>query len=152
MALSAAQWATQVDARPNGAELRKQIMWTDAQGEKKFPEGGNNGWRHNELWQTLLRIFLESEFSTENINFLEDVDAFKSGTPRFGQGAVPTAQELDDQYLADGAPTPINLPSHSRARLRAALAGDDASERLAALDEADVEITRLTGNDSYPRL
>lgn len=149
MGLSAAEWTAKVDVLDDADELRRLIMRTDARGQIKFPDGFN-GWRYDQKWQTLLRIFLVSECNVENLDFLEDIDRYL-GRPEAQRGDRPTRQNLLDNYVEAGSRKSINISDKLRTKVAAALKeGDDGAVRD-ALDESDREITGLISADAYTR-
>ncbi len=145
MILTAAEWKQQVDAQPNRDELTKLIMLVDAQGVKKFPEG-DQFWRDDQGWRTLLRIFLVSEHSEENVDFLDALDKYKNQAP-----GAPTAQELYDTFVDKHSTRQVNLPDRTVRKCEEALAGGEASVFRDAIDTAYDDIVQLIVNDGYPR-
>ena len=149
MGLSAAEWETKVNALPTKSELRRLIMLTDGRGEKTFPDG-LNGWRGKKEWQTLLRIYMDSERNVEHLDFLEDVDAFNNvAEPRDGRVGRPTRQDLMDEYIKENSVKSINISDPLRNRLAEALEKGDDSTVKAALEAADREVTALISPDAY---
>eukprot|EP00004_Rigifila_ramosa_P006654 TRINITY_DN1755_c0_g1_i4.p1 TRINITY_DN1755_c0_g1~~TRINITY_DN1755_c0_g1_i4.p1 ORF type:complete len:184 (-),score=34.02 TRINITY_DN1755_c0_g1_i4:68-619(-) len=114
--------------------------------------------------------FLQAEFSSENLHFLQAVEAFRSAP---SQGA---AQKVIALYIIDTAPLQVNISNHAKKRLEdyyATAAGtqevvfvrpqqQDAPETQALpgengvglrdlFDEAEAEISRLIEFDSLRR-
>ncbi|XP_051951746.1 regulator of G-protein signaling 6-like isoform X2 [Xyrauchen texanus] len=88
--------------------------------------------------------FLESEFSSENLLFWLAVQDLKS---RPLQEVVARAQEIWEEFLAEGAPNAINLDSHSYERTSQNLKDPGRY----SFEDAQDHIYKLMKSDSYPR-
>ncbi|XP_015260836.1 PREDICTED: regulator of G-protein signaling 6-like [Cyprinodon variegatus] len=94
--------------------------------------------------QDLFLKFLESEFSTENLRFWLAVQGLKR-VPQ--QDVVQRVQDIWAEFLAEGAPSSINLDSHSY---------EITSQNLKdpgrySYEDAQDHIYKLMKSDSYPR-
>ncbi|XP_060771764.1 regulator of G-protein signaling 6 isoform X3 [Neoarius graeffei] len=88
--------------------------------------------------------FLESEFSSENLQFWLAVQDLK----RRPLQDVPTrAQEIWQEFLAEGAPSSINLDSHSYERTSQNLKDPGRN----SFEDAQDHIYKLMKSDSYTR-
>uniref|UniRef100_A0A669B4L1 Regulator of G protein signaling 6 n=1 Tax=Oreochromis niloticus TaxID=8128 RepID=A0A669B4L1_ORENI len=88
--------------------------------------------------------FLESEFSSENLRFWLAVQDFK----RRPLHEVPSrAQEIWQEFLAEGAPSSINLDSHSYERTSQNLKDPGRY----SYEDAQEHIFKLMKSDSYAR-
>ncbi|KAL3969034.1 hypothetical protein ACER0C_028991 [Sarotherodon galilaeus] len=88
--------------------------------------------------------FLESEFSSENLRFWLAVQDFK----RRPLHEVPSrAQEIWQEFLAEGAPSAINLDSHSYERTSQNLKDPGRY----SYEDAQEHIFKLMKSDSYAR-
>uniref|UniRef100_A0AAV2KCU0 Regulator of G-protein signaling 6 n=1 Tax=Knipowitschia caucasica TaxID=637954 RepID=A0AAV2KCU0_KNICA len=96
------------------------------------------------LGQDLFLRFLESEFSSENLRFWLAVQDLKR---RPQQDVAQRAQDIWAEFLAEGAPSPINLDSHSYERTSHNL--QDPGRYSYA--EAQDHIYHLMKSDSYSR-
>ncbi|XP_053301179.1 regulator of G-protein signaling 6 isoform X2 [Pleuronectes platessa] len=94
--------------------------------------------------QELFLKFLESEFSSENLRFWLAVQDMKR---RPQQEVAQRAQEIWTEFLAEGAPSSINLDSHSYERTSHNLKDPG---RYSYVDAQD-HIYKLMKSDSYAR-
>uniref|UniRef100_A0A671N3C5 Regulator of G-protein signaling 6-like n=1 Tax=Sinocyclocheilus anshuiensis TaxID=1608454 RepID=A0A671N3C5_9TELE len=88
--------------------------------------------------------FLESEFSSENLLFWLAVQDLKC---RPLQEVAARAQEIWQEFLAEGAPSAINLDSHSYERTSQNLKDPGRY----SFEDAQDHIYKLMKSDSYPR-
>uniref|UniRef100_A0A8C1YG34 Regulator of G protein signaling 6 n=1 Tax=Cyprinus carpio TaxID=7962 RepID=A0A8C1YG34_CYPCA len=88
--------------------------------------------------------FLESEFSSENLLFWLAVQDLKC---RPLQEVPARAQEIWQEFLAEGAPSAINLDSHSYERTSQNLKDPGRY----SFEDAQDHIYKLMKSDSYPR-
>uniref|UniRef100_A0AAY4C9U3 Regulator of G-protein signaling 6 n=1 Tax=Denticeps clupeoides TaxID=299321 RepID=A0AAY4C9U3_9TELE len=88
--------------------------------------------------------FLESEFSSENLRFWLAVQDLKR---RPLQEVPDRAQEIWQEFLAEGAPSSINLDSHSYERTSQNLKDPGRY----SFEDAQDHIYKLMKNDSYTR-
>uniref|UniRef100_A0A674NDN4 Regulator of G protein signaling 6 n=1 Tax=Takifugu rubripes TaxID=31033 RepID=A0A674NDN4_TAKRU len=88
--------------------------------------------------------FLESEFSSENLRFWLAVQDLKR---RPLQDVASRAQEIWQEFLAEGAPSPINLDSHSYERTSQNLKDPGRY----SYEDAQEHIFKLMKSDSYAR-
>ncbi|XP_077945542.1 regulator of G-protein signaling 6 isoform X2 [Gasterosteus aculeatus] len=88
--------------------------------------------------------FLESEFSSENLRFWLAVQDLKR---RPLQDVSARAQEIWQEFLADGAPSSINLDSHSFERTSQNLRDPGRY----SYEDAQEHIFKLMKSDSYAR-
>ncbi|RXN16730.1 regulator of G- signaling 6-like protein [Labeo rohita] len=88
--------------------------------------------------------FLESEFSSENLLFWLAVQDLKC---RPLQEVAARAQEIWQEFLAEGAPNAINLDSHSYERTSQNLKDPGRY----SFEDAQDHIYKLMKSDSYPR-
>uniref|UniRef100_A0AAQ5XMH2 Regulator of G protein signaling 6 n=1 Tax=Amphiprion ocellaris TaxID=80972 RepID=A0AAQ5XMH2_AMPOC len=88
--------------------------------------------------------FLESEFSSENLRFWLAVQDLKR---RPLQEVSSRAQEIWQEFLADGAPSSINLDSHSYERTSQNLKDPGRY----SYEDAQEHIFKLMKSDSYAR-
>ncbi|XP_067240029.1 regulator of G-protein signaling 6 isoform X2 [Chanodichthys erythropterus] len=88
--------------------------------------------------------FLESEFSSENLLFWLAVQDLKC---RPLQEVPARAQEIWQEFLAEGAPNAINLDSHSYERTSQNLKDPGRY----SFEDAQDHIYKLMKSDSYPR-
>uniref|UniRef100_A0A3Q3BDI8 Regulator of G protein signaling 6 n=1 Tax=Kryptolebias marmoratus TaxID=37003 RepID=A0A3Q3BDI8_KRYMA len=94
--------------------------------------------------QELFLKFLESEFSSENLRFWLAVQDLK----RVPQQEVPhRVEDIWAEFLAEGAPSTINLDSHSYERTSQNL--KDPGRYI--YEDAQDHIYKLMKSDSYPR-
>ncbi|XP_070843134.1 regulator of G-protein signaling 6-like [Chaetodon trifascialis] len=94
--------------------------------------------------QELFLKFLESEFSSENLRFWLAVQDLK----RMPQQDVPQrAQDIWAEFLAEGAPSSINLDSHSYERTSQNLKDPGRY----SYEDAQDHIYKLMKSDSYTR-
>ncbi|XP_068432993.1 regulator of G-protein signaling 6-like [Clinocottus analis] len=94
--------------------------------------------------QELFLKFLESEFSSENLRFWLAVQGLK----RMPQQDVPQrAQDIWAEFLAEGAPSSINLDSHSYERTSQNLKDPGRY----SYEDAQDHIYKLMKSDSYTR-
>ncbi|PWA27576.1 hypothetical protein CCH79_00000524 [Gambusia affinis] len=94
--------------------------------------------------QDLFLKFLESEFSSENLRFWLAVQGLKK-VPQ--QDVAQRVQDIWAEFLAEGAPSSINLDSHSY---------EITSQNLKdpgrySYEDAQDHIYKLMKSDSYPR-
>ncbi|XP_029281642.1 LOW QUALITY PROTEIN: regulator of G-protein signaling 6 [Cottoperca gobio] len=94
--------------------------------------------------QELFLKFLESEFSSENLRFWLAVQDMKR---RPQQEVGQRAQDIWAEFLAEGAPSSINLDSHSYERTSQNL--KDAGRY--SYEDAQDHIYKLMKSDSYTR-
>ncbi|XP_031717322.1 regulator of G-protein signaling 6-like isoform X1 [Anarrhichthys ocellatus] len=94
--------------------------------------------------QELFLKFLESEFSSENLRFWLAVQALKR-MPQ--QEVAQRAQEIWAEFLAEGAPSSINLDSHSYERTSQNLKDPGRY----SYEDAQDHIYKLMKSDSYTR-
>ncbi len=123
----------------NSSEIQKILKRRSKQVMKKFMQYKEAmEWAETASWDeikssyemlTTFRAFLESEFSVENLEFIEDV-----------QNRV-TRDTIMKKYIGRRAPKQINISSGC---LNAIEAGGD-------FDDAVHEVTRLFEKDSLPR-
>ncbi|KAM3871133.1 regulator of G-protein signaling 6-like isoform 5-T5 [Diretmus argenteus] len=88
--------------------------------------------------------FLESEFSSENLRFWLEVQELKR---RPLQEVASRAQEIWQEFLAEGAPSSINLDSHSYERTSQNLKDPGRY----SFEDAQEHIFKLMKSDSYAR-
>ncbi|XP_030625496.1 regulator of G-protein signaling 6-like isoform X2 [Chanos chanos] len=88
--------------------------------------------------------FLESEFSSENLRFWLAVQDLKR---RPLQEVATRAQEIWQEFLAEGAPSSINLDSHSYERTSQNLKDPGRY----SFEDAQEHIFKLMKSDSYSR-
>ncbi|XP_030213039.1 regulator of G-protein signaling 6 isoform X1 [Gadus morhua] len=88
--------------------------------------------------------FLESEFSSENLRFWLAVQELKR---RPLQEVASRAQEIWQEFLAEGAPSSINLDSHSYERTSQNLKDPGRY----SFEDAQEHIFKLMKSDSYAR-
>ncbi|KAJ0008910.1 hypothetical protein NQD34_016325 [Periophthalmus magnuspinnatus] len=88
--------------------------------------------------------FLESEFSSENLRFWLAVQDLKR---RPLQEVSSRAHEIWQEFLAEGAPSPINLDSHSYERTSQNLKDPGRY----SYEDAQEHIFKLMKSDSYAR-
>ncbi|XP_074471148.1 regulator of G-protein signaling 6-like [Sebastes fasciatus] len=94
--------------------------------------------------QELFLKFVESEFSSENLRFWLAVQDLK----RMPQQEVPQrAQDIWTEFLAEGAPSSINLDSHSYERTSQNLKDPGRY----SYEDAQDHIYKLMKSDSYSR-
>ncbi|KAM3861192.1 regulator of G-protein signaling 6-like [Diretmus argenteus] len=94
--------------------------------------------------QELFLKFLESEFSSENLRFWLAVQDLKR---RPLQEVAERAQEIWAEFLAEGAPSSINLDSHSYERTSQNLKDPGRY----SYEDAQDHIYKLMKSDSYTR-
>uniref|UniRef100_A0A8C6KQL8 Regulator of G protein signaling 6 n=1 Tax=Nothobranchius furzeri TaxID=105023 RepID=A0A8C6KQL8_NOTFU len=94
--------------------------------------------------QELFLKFLESEFSSENLRFWLAVQDLKK-MPQ--QEIARTVEDIWVEFLAEGAPSSINLDSHSYERTSQNL--NDPGRY--SYEDAQDHIYKLMKSDSYPR-
>lgn len=99
-----------------------------------------------------LRAYLANEFSVENLDFIEAVEAFT----RNPDLTLDAALALFHLYVRSGAVNQVNLPDHVVNNLQKKLSAPDADKltpaQLASLfGPAAVEIKALVERDSFPR-
>uniref|UniRef100_A0A3Q3KER1 RGS domain-containing protein n=1 Tax=Monopterus albus TaxID=43700 RepID=A0A3Q3KER1_MONAL len=94
--------------------------------------------------QKLFLKFLESEFSSENLRFWLAVQDLKK-MPQ--QDVAQRAQDIWAEFLAEGAPSPINLDSHSYERTSQNLKDPGRY----SYEDAQDHIYKLMKSDSYAR-
>uniref|UniRef100_A0A1A8E2G2 Regulator of G-protein signalling 6 n=1 Tax=Nothobranchius kadleci TaxID=1051664 RepID=A0A1A8E2G2_NOTKA len=94
--------------------------------------------------QELFLRFLESEFSSENLRFWLAVQDLKK-MPQ--QEIARTVEDIWVEFLAEGAPSSINLDSHSYERTSQNL--NDPGRY--SYEDAQDHIYKLMKSDSYPR-
>lgn len=104
----------------------------------------------NPYWLGKLREFAATEFSTENINFLAAVASYKL------KPSWPKFDNIIDQYIADDAETPVNLPGAEEMRppllqIRQTAIGGRGAENRNVFDGAYAEIMALVKSDTYRR-
>nr|XP_018666741.1 uncharacterized protein LOC100182918 isoform X1 [Ciona intestinalis]XP_018666742.1 uncharacterized protein LOC100182918 isoform X2 [Ciona intestinalis] len=93
---------------------------------------------------TAFRIFLESEFSDENIHFYLDVEAYKQVR---GGRRHKMATKIFEQYLIENSPSEVNIDAKTRAATKSGLASSDSS----IFDLAQERIFKLMETDSFRR-
>uniref|UniRef100_A0A673CT91 Regulator of G protein signaling 6 n=1 Tax=Sphaeramia orbicularis TaxID=375764 RepID=A0A673CT91_9TELE len=94
--------------------------------------------------QDLFLKFLESEFSSENLRFWLSVQDLKR-MPQ--QDVAQRAQDIWTEFLAEGAPSSINLDSHSYERTSQNLKDPGRY----SYEDAQDHIYKLMKSDSYTR-
>jgi hypothetical protein len=111
---------------------------------------------------------LSSEFSLENLLFLEDVNAFTTKVKELSPEAPVSGEQqvlleevrvLFDTYVAAGSPFEVNLPGTMRAQTRdrleqkgtGGLASLPASQLALVFGEAYAEVFELLSHDSFRR-
>ncbi|KAM7367691.1 hypothetical protein PAMP_013974 [Pampus punctatissimus] len=94
--------------------------------------------------QELFLKFLESEFSSENLRFWLAVQALKR-MPQ--QEVAQRAQDIWTEFLSEGAPSSINLDSHSYERTSQNLKDPGRY----SYEDAQDHIYKLMKSDSYTR-
>lgn len=90
-------------------------------------------------WWAGFRAFTETEFSTENPDFVDAV-RYQSLTPR----------EIYDTYVKEGAEKQVNISAAQRTAIDGAFA-DDGQPGHDVLEGAQAEIIRLMSGDSWRR-
>ena len=138
MALSTAQWKSQVEAHPDSSNLIKKIL-------EENPPTRMADCRADPPWAALFRIFSTDERSTENLDFLDAVDSFN-------KNGYPDAEDLYNDYVkTDAEEFAINLSGHIKDRFPDALQNGDTTVLKALIDEAYAEVSQLIGEDTRLR-
>jgi hypothetical protein len=101
----------------------------------------------------MLQEFAESELSTENMEFVDAVDAWAAMDD--AQRGTLAAGGLLDQFVGDAAKTPVNLPAKATAKLQAdyKAAVDGGVETLGNgfFEESKKEILKVIEKDTFAR-
>ncbi|KAH8058488.1 alpha-glucuronidase [Aureococcus anophagefferens] len=101
----------------------------------------------------MLQEFAESELSTENMEFVDAVDAWAAMDD--AQRGTLAAGGLLDQFVGEAAKTPVNLPAKATAKLQAEYkaAVDGGVETLgdAFFEESKKEILKVIEKDTFAR-
>ncbi len=100
----------------------------------------------DQAWFTIFWLFCNSEYATENLDFIRAVDQFAS------TGDLNVAQEIYDRYVKDDAPTQVNLRSSNRTTLDELLGPDGEGHGPPDMfDSSREEIQALVRSDNYAR-
>jgi hypothetical protein len=94
------------------------------------------------------RAFTVKEFSVENLLFVEAVKAIKD------KPTLPTkedGQAVWDQYIAEAAPSQVNLPSVTCQRLKARMEESEGLEIVAMFDDSVDHVMKLMQRDAFKR-
>jgi hypothetical protein len=97
------------------------------------------------VWRLHLRLYLDSEHSTESLNFIDDVDAFKAGG-----SAAPSAQDIYDRYVKTDATEWVNLSDPIRKAIVDAFTALEMEAYTEALGAASYDLAGML-LDSYRR-
>jgi hypothetical protein len=95
----------------------------------------------------LLVYFLKSEYADESIEFYDAVATYKQCADAAER--EKQAKRLVEQYVPDGAPRQINVPSHTQQRVLKA--HKEGSIGLDTFDECRQEVYQLMSKDSLAR-
>jgi hypothetical protein len=97
-------------------------------------------------WEVIFHQFTQSEFSSENLDFLRSVAVFESS------GDLNQAAEIYKGYVSTSAPRQVNLPESTRRDLDEIFGeGKDGIGPPSLFDQAKREITNLLGRDTFRR-
>ncbi|KAK7250030.1 alpha-glucuronidase [Aureococcus anophagefferens] len=101
----------------------------------------------------MLQEFAESELSTENMEFVDAVDAWAAMDD--AQRGTLAAGGLLDQFVGEAAKTPVNLPAKATAKLqaeyKAAVDGGVGTLGDAFFEESKKEILKVIEKDTFAR-
>lgn len=130
----ATQWKTQ--AEPWMVDRLRDYAPPDSLAECLADEG----------WARIYYLYAQANLASENVDFLWAVDEFKRSND------MAVAQRVYEQYVANNAPTQINLYSTNRDELDAMFSGEN--EPLGSLDMFDGaynEVYDVVNTDSYSK-
>ncbi|XP_030640102.1 regulator of G-protein signaling 21 [Chanos chanos] len=91
------------------------------------------------------RLFLQSEYSEENIEFWLACREYKNATST--NKLSHKAAEIYDEFLHPASKKEVNIDYHTREKIKRSLLDPD----LSCFDEAEIHVYRLMEKDSCPR-
>ena len=101
------------------------------------------------------RRWLDGEFAGESAAFYDAVAAYRAlfaGDADLDEAAILAyARGVAAEFLADAAPTPVNVAAGPRARVLAALRADPVAPDVSLFDDLRVGVLKLLARDKLPR-
>ncbi|OQR87815.1 hypothetical protein ACHHYP_07968 [Achlya hypogyna] len=104
----------------------------------------------DEMAMCYFHQFLVQEYSSENLEFLDSVNAFEDGYDSAPGTSVDRAARILRLFVDENAPLQINIPSKIRVRLERKVMKDRDAPRD-VFRAAKSEIVALVQRDSWPR-
>ena len=96
-----------------------------------------------------LKLHMQEELSIESLNFLEDVNLWKSTYKTKKDGMQRNARRIFDTYIVNRSPQEVNISADCR--LRTTQLCERGNVDLTVFDEAQKEISTLFEHDILPR-
>jgi hypothetical protein len=126
---------------------------------EEFPEEELKDFLTHQNGRHALIKFLEAELSVENLIFCEECVSFRTKfTQRKRHEIIEHAQFIRDNFIANFAPSAVNLSSEMYKELMARLSNSHLEAPMGVsslnpdiLEEARIEIMLLMMRDSFPR-
>jgi hypothetical protein len=101
-------------------------------------------------WTALFWVWLDDEFSTENLEFLEAVDEFKR---LHSGGDADAALVIFERFVKKESPREVNIPSDQRGFVTAkfALSAPEPPSQVDIFDVCYQEVFEMMSNDTWRR-